>query len=183
MGVQIYISDFENRVRSLLGVDETSISNITISYYEYKGLSEKIIKQTIPEWESFYTAKEQAEIEMTSIVPGDGINYTDEQIKQINALQEIINVYKEKINLFEACIVLKTAISLVVAIQYGAIKVQQTTNAKIEYGGINIDTTLKMLKDRLEETISILREQNNNNIGKLSVFTITNPDKRRWQNE
>lgn len=139
----IAITDFENRVRSLLGVTSESIENETIGYYEYRGISELTIKNAVTDWESFYT-----------------------------------NENTEKQNIFESCIVIKTAMSVATAIQGGLIKLMQTTAAKVEYTGIGLDMRIVALNDKLSETISLLLD-NSSEFRGITAFSVTNSDKLR----
>lgn len=139
----ITINDFENRVRSLLGITSESISNETIGYYEYRGISELAIKNIITDWESLYVNKDT-----------------------------------EKQNIFESCIVIKTAMSVATAIQGGLIKLMQTTNAKVEYMDAGFDMRILALKDKLSETISLLLD-GGTELLKITAFSVTNSDKLR----
>lgn len=174
MAREIIISGYEDRVRSLLGIDSGAVANEVIAYFEYRGLSELAIERELPNWEEYYSEKEAAEKEIVSEPIEDA-----EVIPDDTDWQAIIDDCTAKINLFESAIVFSTAISLGVAIKYGSVKARQTVNGKIEYFGADFDIKILNLKDRLHEVLQLLLDNTETMLESGFLFGITNSDQAR----
>lgn len=125
------ITNFETRLRTILGVDDVDLPDEVISHPEYKELAESFIKSRVGDWESFYEESE------------------DENIQKERS---------HKKNIFEMCVIYKTADLLIPFCQtcIGNIKVAKTTHESTEYFENNFQIKALSIRDSLYELLDML---------------------------